>query len=248
MEKSNQRLKVLKHLSVKDWLMIFFGILIAIFLFLLIGTNQVFFQFAILLLNSWLTVFVFFLYKRVDNLAKNQLTEKEPRPTKSALKIEKEDEDVEKTLHYKEKELTQIELDKTIIFEELLSKTNLREEEKQTYRKRLSEKESEAKSIQQELALLKTRIQQKIKDGANLLLKRDPVLEKVVQLLEPDFILKSSFDEIDQKLKMVLPEIESDVIDALMEAQFLTEQHALTRIGYRELIKTAKKGFVSLKG
>lgn len=248
MEKLNQRLKVLKNLTLKDWFMIFIGVFIAIFLYLLIGTNQIFFQFTILLLTSWLTVFVFILYKRVDVLVHNQNNfEKEVSPLKSEIK-EKEDEDVEKTLNYKEKELTQIELDKTIIFEELLTKANLREEEKQSYRKRLSEKEFEAKSIQQELVLLKSRIQQKIMDGANLLFKRDPALEKIVDLLEPDFILNSSFEEMDQKLKSILLDMPYDFSEKLIKAEWITEEHSLTRIGYKEIMKIAKKDLVGLKG
>ncbi|WP_243292241.1 hypothetical protein [Bacillus sp. FJAT-47783] len=243
MEQVKNSFHTLKKLSVKDWFLLFIGIAIATGLFLLIGTNNIFFQFTILLFNSWLTIFVFLLYKRLNLFIKEQASQTKENETTFRPVA---DDDVEKTMQYKEKELTQIELDKTIIFEELLSKTDLKEAEKQAYRKKISDKELEAKSIQQDLALLKTRIQKVVKDSANFLLKRDPSLEKVIELLSADFIIHRSFDEINEKLNEVHSELPQNVIEDLKKAHMMTDQYALTRIGYRELTKAAKKGRVSL--
>lgn len=233
----------LKKLSVKDWFLLFIGIAIATGLFLLIGTNNIFFQFTILLFNTWLTVFVLLLYKRMDSFMKEHLSR--TNKDESALPLDV-DEEFEKKVQYKESELTQIELDKTIIFEELLSKTSLQEAEKQAYRNKISDKELKAKSIYQDLTLLKTRFQKVVKDSTNFLLKRDPSLEKVVELLGADFIVHRSFDEMNEKLYELHTQLPHDIIQELMESHMMTEQYALTRIGYRELTKTAKKGRVSL--
>lgn len=231
-----KRFQFIRQLSVKDWLLIFFGIVISTGLFFAIGTNTIFFQFTVLLLLTWLTLFVLSLNKQVQQLQKDE---------KPMAKVEMVQEiDMEETVRFKEKELTKIELDKTILFEELLSKATLKEEEKQRFRERLSQKEHEAKTVYQELTTLKSKLQKVVKDGAALFLKRDSAVYEVVELLGAEFIIHQSYDDINSKLKRSYFQLEDEVTNELIQAQFMTHDYTLTRMGYRELVKEAKKGKV----
>ncbi|WP_243385494.1 hypothetical protein [Bacillus kexueae] len=224
-----------KKLTALDWLLIFLGVGVTIGLFLVIGTNSIFFQFAVLLLLTWQVIFVFVLSKQVKEIksrVEHGIREEQPIETK-----DEKNEDMEKTLLYKEQELSKVELDKTILFEELLQKANLQEDEKQAFRNRMSAKEDEAKSIQRELLQLKTKFQK----VTNFILQRDPALEEVVTLIGAEFIQTHTYDDINRRLQFEYRNLSDHAIRELKEAHMMTRDYTLTRIGYRELLKAARK-------
>ena len=131
------------------------------------------------------------------------------------------------------------------MLEELFERAHLAEEEKESYRKIMGENETEVSNIKQELLVLKNEIQQVVKEKTHFLLRRDHDREQVVSLLHPEFIIDSSFEELNQKFETMRNQLSQEVVDSLVESNYIDEDFKFTRIGYRELMKTAKK--VSLK-
>jgi hypothetical protein len=140
----------------------------------------------------------------------------------------------------KKKELQKIEWDKTQILEELFLKAKLQDEEKDRYRKKIVQKEHEVFNLKQELTQMKGKIQQVVSEK---ILRGDPQIEKIVHIVHADFILKSSFDELNDKLNTlrrhhILP---NETIEYLEKSEYVDDYFNVTRAGYREIIKYAKK-------
>ncbi|RBW71017.1 hypothetical protein [Bacillus taeanensis] len=140
----------------------------------------------------------------------------------------------------KKKELQRIEWDKTQILEELFLKAKLQDEEKDLYREKIVQKENEAFNLKQELTQMKGKIQQVVSEK---ILRGDPQIEKIVHIVHADFILKASFDDLNEKLHSlrlhhILPQ---ETITYLEKAGYVDGYFNVTRAGYREFIKYAKK-------
>jgi len=76
---------------------------------------------------------------------------------------------------------------------------------------------------------------------ANLILKRDPEIERIVLLLDADFILNHSLVEINQRFQEISGSFSEQSIEHLKKANYIDQHLQFTRIGYRELLKTAKR-------
>lgn len=141
----------------------------------------------------------------------------------------------------KERELEQINSDKTMLFEELLSKADLDEIEKESYRNRMQQKESESNRIVQEVLLFKDKIQKAVIDKKGLFIKETPDMKMVAELIGVDSVESSSFVELNEELRLIYNEIPEAKRTILIEYKMVNEDFELTRLGYKELMKEVRK-------
>ncbi|MCA0988719.1 hypothetical protein [Guptibacillus algicola] len=141
----------------------------------------------------------------------------------------------------KELELERINSDKTQLFEELLTKADLDELEKATYREQLRQKETDSNRIKQELLVLKDKIQQVVNEKKNLFIKETPDMKLVAELIGVHDIESSSFLELNARLQEISQEIPQQKRETLQEHEMVNEDFELTRLGYKELMKEVRK-------
>ncbi|MCA0992321.1 hypothetical protein [Pseudalkalibacillus hwajinpoensis] len=141
----------------------------------------------------------------------------------------------------KERELEQINSDKTMLFEELLSKADLDEIEKESYRNRMQQKESESHRIVQEVLLFKDKIQKAVIDKKGLFIKETPDMKLVAELIGLESVESSSFVELNEELRLIYNEIPEAKRTILIEYEMVNEDFELTRLGYKELMKEVRK-------
>ncbi|TKD72545.1 hypothetical protein [Pseudalkalibacillus hwajinpoensis] len=141
----------------------------------------------------------------------------------------------------KERELERINSDKTLLFEELLSKADLDELEKETYRNRMQQKETESNRIKQDILQFKNRIQKAVSDKKSLFIKETPDMKLVAELIGIESVESSSFIQLNEELKMVYNDIPEAKRDTLLEYEMVNEDFELTRFGYKELMKEVRK-------
>ncbi len=141
----------------------------------------------------------------------------------------------------KERELERINSDKTMLFEELLSKADLDELEKETYRNRMQQKETESNRIKQEILLFKDKIQKAVIDKKGLFIKETPDMKLVAELIEIDSVESSSFVELNEELRIIYDDIPESKREILIEYEMVNAEFELTRLGYKELMKEVRK-------
>ncbi|MGA9288345.1 MAG: hypothetical protein WBV93_08305, partial [Anaerobacillus sp.] len=141
----------------------------------------------------------------------------------------------------KERELERINSDKTMLFEELLSKADLDELEKETYRNRMQQKETESNRIKQEIILFKDKIQKAVIDKKGLFIKETPDMKLVAELIGIESVESSSFVELNEELRIIYDDIPETKRDILIEYEMVNEEFELTRLGYKELMKEVRK-------
>ncbi|TLS35217.1 hypothetical protein [Pseudalkalibacillus caeni] len=189
------------------------------------------------------------LYKKISEIERKlshinthseQTLQKEDEVKEIAFSREGDLEENQQTAE-KEKALEKINMDKTLIYQELFTKAKLNEMEKTEYLKKIEQKDSEMTKIKQDLLLLKEKIQQAVIDKKSLFMKETPNMKKLVDLLGPDFVEKSSFAKLNEKMETVRPKLKEEKIEALKETGYVDEQFHLTRLGYKELTRAVKK-------
>ncbi|MBN8209692.1 hypothetical protein JI666_13120 [Bacillus sp. NTK071] len=141
----------------------------------------------------------------------------------------------------KERELERINSDKTLLFEELLSKADLDELEKETYRNRMQQKETESNRIKQDILQFKDRIQKAVSDKKSLFIKETPDMKLVAELIGIESVESSSLIQLNEELRMIYDDIPEAKRDTLLEYQMVNEDFELTRLGYKELMKEVRK-------
>lgn len=141
----------------------------------------------------------------------------------------------------KERELARINSDKTQLFEELLTKADLDELEKATYREQLQQNESDSNRIKQELLVLKNKIQRVVNDKKSIFIKETPDMKLVAELIGVHEIESSSFLELNERLQTIFEEIPENKRETLKEFELVNDDFELTRLGYKELMKEVRK-------
>ncbi|MDP4549294.1 hypothetical protein Q9251_00200 [Alkalihalobacillus macyae] len=141
----------------------------------------------------------------------------------------------------KELELERINSDKTLLFEELLSKADLDELEKENYRNRMQQKESESNRIKQDILLFKDRIQKAVSDKKSLFIKETPDMKLVAELIGLESVESSSHIQLNEELRMIHNDIPEAKRETLLEYEMVNEDFELTRLGYKELMKEVRK-------
>ncbi|WP_332694586.1 hypothetical protein [Halalkalibacter lacteus] len=143
----------------------------------------------------------------------------------------------EKTLLEKEEQLEKIDLDRTRMLEELFTKAELNELERQTYRERIKEKESERSNIMQDLMIVKGKLQHAVLETKKYFVKVDPMKE-IAASIETENIQTSSIASLNEEVSTIVTSLTEDTIKALKKSNYIDEEHNLTRSGYKALVKT----------
>ncbi|MCA0173256.1 hypothetical protein [Bacillus sp. RAR_GA_16] len=190
-----------------------------------------------------------YLIKKVhdfDRVLKGEKTEQpvpsSNEPNQLAFSLEQPNVEAESREEAeKERELEQINSDKTMLFEELLSKADLDEIEKESYRNRMQQKESESNRIVQEVLLFKDKIQKAVIDKKGLFIKETPDMKMVAELIGVDSVESSSLVELNEELRLIYNEIPEAKRTILIEYEMVNEDFELTRLGYKELMKEVRK-------
>ncbi|MFC0560415.1 hypothetical protein [Halalkalibacter alkalisediminis] len=180
----------------------------------------------------------FVLNKKVNELKVNAKEE----DVSPAIEMENQHTRIfEKTVTEKEEQLEKIDLDRTQLLEELFSKAELDEREKQTYRERIKQKESERSSIMQDLMIVKGKLQQAVYETKKYFVKTDPMKE-LAATIEAENIEEASIVMLNKKVKAVISStLSENTIEALVKGNYVDEDYNLTRSGYKALLKTMQK-------
>ncbi|WP_270180689.1 hypothetical protein [Alkalihalobacillus sp. CinArs1] len=226
--------KVLTILSIIGFILLLYAVAFSPFLFRLFITC----------LSVGVSLYVMKKIQDFDRVLKGgeQEQEKEAAVSSEAqLTFEWQDPENESVEAAKERELEKINSDKTQLFEELLTKADLDELEKATYREQLKQKETDSNRIKQELLVLKDKIQQVVSEKKGLFIKETPDMKLVAELIGVHDIESSTFVELNERLQDVSEEIPEHKRETLKEHEIVNEDFELTRFGYKELMKEVRK-------
>lgn len=140
-----------------------------------------------------------------------------------------------------EQELMERELEKTQLLEELLVLADLSDDQRAQYLKQINQKEKEVNRLKDELWRYKDKIQQVVSDGTKLILKSSPNMKGIVERLGPEFVKTSSFTMLNESLFLIKNELSDDLISYMESNGYVDEHFHITRNGYKELRKVAKR-------
>lgn len=99
---------------------------------------------------------------QLKELISNNIKEAQPELEIDTPAVDQETQIFEKVLIEKEEQLEKIDLDRTQLLEELFSKADLNDLEKQSYREKIKQKESERTHTMEDLLVVKGRLHQAI--------------------------------------------------------------------------------------
>ncbi|ARK30846.1 hypothetical protein [Halalkalibacter krulwichiae] len=144
----------------------------------------------------------------------------------------------EKTVTEKEQQLEKIDLDRTQMLEELFTKAELNDLEKQTYRERIKQKESERSDLVQDLLIVKGKLQQAVLETKKYFVKADPMKE-IAASIESDKLEHANMASLNKEVQLVISSsLSEQTVQALLKGNYVDEEYNLTRSGYKALVKT----------
>ncbi|KHF40517.1 hypothetical protein [Halalkalibacter okhensis] len=206
----------------------------AIAIYSIIQYEVLFRLFVILFLVS----FAYIMNKKMNQLTAQPVTEETPPVVE---KIEEQHTQIfEKAVIEKEEALEKIDLDRTQLLEELFSKADLDDLEKQSYREKIKQKESERSNTVQDLLIVKGKLQQALLETKKYFIKEDPIKE-IAASLETEQIQHSSIAKLNDEVYAIVTRLSEHTINALKKSNYIDEDHNLTRSGYKALMKTVEK-------
>lgn len=174
--------------------------------------------------------------KRLDALKNDQIVEE----VELNVEHEKTKEHDLEALREKEYELQKLDLDRTQLFEELLSKTQLQEIEKNQIRDRLEQTETETSRVRQEWLNASSRLMSVVRGTKKLFIKESPMKEIAASM--DDGILESgSFASLNNEIQRLLPRLSKESSDLLAKSNYIDEENQLTRSGYKALLHASEE-------
>jgi hypothetical protein len=210
------------------------GALAGVILIYAIIQNEVMFRLFVLL---FLVGFAYQVNKKLNTLKVRIASDKETKTRSVQQAGDQPTQIFEKALLEKEEQLEKIDLDRTQMLEELFTKADLNELERQTYRERIKEKESERSNIMQDLMIVKGKLQHAVLETKKYFVKVDPMKE-VAASIESEKIQTASIASLNKEVSAIVTSLTEDTIKALLKSNYIDEEHNLTRSGYKALIKT----------
>ncbi|WP_088105526.1 hypothetical protein [Halalkalibacter urbisdiaboli] len=224
-------MKIKKPTSVKEWS---FTILIAgITGFSLYSAifNEVIFR--LLMILFW-AGFAFYVIKKLNELQRVEKVEDfEAPPEESPTTY------LPSSIKEKEIELKKVDFDRTQLLEELFTKAELNEAEKQQYRSKIKQKDNEMSGILLDLSHAKNVIQQAFLDTKKIFVKENPMRE-VAAALNSDVLNEDIYD-LNKELHRIQSQLNDETIHLLENNSYIDDQFNLTRLGYKALMKEINK-------
>ncbi|WP_209124685.1 hypothetical protein [Alkalihalobacillus sp. BA299] len=222
-----------KPQSIKDWAyFIVFGALGAL---LLVGAlfNEMIFRLFVIL---FLVIFAAVMNRKLSNVATSTTLENEKEEKVKKDPVFLINSEVEK----KQSDLVKVDLDRTLLLEELLTKAALSDIEKQQYRQKIKQKDNEISSIMQEMMNAKNKIQHAVLETKKYFIKVDPIKE-IAASLDKESVLNGTIYDLNWALEEIRSSLQDDVIQALEKSGYVDSEFKLTRNGYKALIKEVGK-------
>ncbi|MDQ0206007.1 hypothetical protein [Alkalicoccobacillus murimartini] len=140
----------------------------------------------------------------------------------------------------KESELQQLDLDRTQMFEELLSRSAIEEHEKTAFREKLAQKETETSRIREELGHAPSRLQQ-VYEGTKKYFVKDNPMKEIAASLDTEIIENGSLSELNDEIQRMIPRLSRESLESLENSNYMDESYKLTRSGYKELVQAAEQ-------
>lgn len=138
----------------------------------------------------------------------------------------------ERTLKLKEEERQQL-------LERLIDRAGLDESEKTVYMTQLEKVDNDLFNIRSNLNQLRKKINQSFSEM--FILEKTKLIRDIIDKLGIDFVIERSFVEINERFKALQNQIPQASLDYLEENAYIDSEGNLTRKGYREFIRVAKK-------
>ncbi len=196
----------------------------------------------VVVLASLVSLFVYLYFgnrrieKRLEQLKKEQLVEE--------IEINHEQEKTKEhdleALREKEFQLQKLDLDRTQLFEELLSKTQLQEIEKNQIRDRLEQTESETSRVRQEWLNASNRLMSVVRGTKKLFVKESPMKE-IAASMDEGILESGSFASLNNEIQRLLPRLSKESSDSLAKSNYIDEENQLTRSGYKALLQASEE-------
>lgn len=192
----------------------------------------------IVVLSALIALFVFLVLKtkRLEQKLDQFLQEDEVKQTQLDNEQEKTKEHDLEALQEKEFQLQKLDLDRTQLFEELLSKTELEELEKEKIRERLEQTDTETSKVRQEWLNASSRLMNVVKGTKKLFVKQSPMRE-IAASMDPDILESGSFAALNYEIQRLLPRLSKDSNQSLANSNFIDDDNQLTRSGYKALLQ-----------
>ncbi|MFV8827913.1 hypothetical protein [Alkalihalobacterium sp. APHAB7] len=223
--------------SLKDWAFIIIIGCIGIGLFIGALFNDIIFRLFVMVLLMTLAVSI--------NRKLTPTVVKKAEETIVAPKLIENDKagDVELTkseVAKKQNDLQKVDLDRTMLLEELFTKAELSDLEKQKYRQQIKQKDNEISTIMQEINNAKNKIHQAVLETKKYFIKVDPIKE-IAASLDKDSVLNGSIYDLNWALEEIRTSLSDDIIQALEKSGYVDNEFKLTRNGYKALIREVGK-------
>ncbi|MED4126998.1 hypothetical protein [Shouchella miscanthi] len=192
----------------------------------------------IVVLSALIALFVFLVLKtkrleeKLDQFIKKDQDEK--------VELDHEHEKTKEhdlvALQEKEYQLQKLDLDRTQLFEELLSKTELAELDKEKIRERLEQTDTETSRVRQEWLNASSRLMNVVKGTKKLFVKQSPMRE-IAASMDPDILESGSFAALNEEIQRLLPRLSKESNQSLANSNYIDEDNQLTRSGYKALLQ-----------
>lgn len=225
--------------SALGWTINIVGALVGALLVYTVITHELLFRFFVFL---FLFGFAYMVNKKLNELKGHMAQASAPEISEPVLELvdEQPTRIFEIELTEKEHELEKIDLDRTQLLEELFTKAELEEAEKQAYREKIKQKDSERSTIMQDLLNVNSKLQHAVLETKKYFVKVDPMKE-IAAAIEPQKILEGSIATLNEEVQAIIASLSEKTVEALKKNDYVDEDLKLTRSGYKALVKTVPK-------
>ncbi|WP_054712779.1 hypothetical protein [Bacillus sp. JCM 19041] len=199
----------------------------------------------IVVLAALVTLFVFVIKKSkkierlLEDLKASQIVAAD-RGIEEKNQLEETKEHDLRALEEKEFQLQKLDLDRTQLFEELLSKTQLEEAEKRTIRDRLQQTDNEMSHVRQEWINASNRLMSMMRGTKKLFVRESPMKE-IAASMDQDVLESGSFAALNSEIQRLLPRLSKESENLLAKSNYIDHELQLTRSGYKALLQASEE-------
>lgn len=157
--------------------------------------------------------------------------------------IEEREEELDPTIQIKfeEQTLKLKEEERKELLERLIQRAGLDEQEKKVYISQFEKVDNDLFNVRSNLNQLRKKINQSFSEM--FILEKTKVVRDIIEMIGHEIVSRESFAEINERFKMLKHNVPKSSIKLLIDQAYIDHEGNLTRKGYREFIKIAKKMF-----
>lgn len=160
---------------------------------------------------------------------------------KEKLENQEQPEELDPTIQieFEERTLKLKEEEREELLERLIQRAGLDEDEKKVYISQLEKVDNDLFNIRSNLNNLRKKINQSFSEM--FVLEKTKLVRDIIDKLGADFVNQGSFVEINDRFKVLRSGLPQASAEFLEENAYIDSEGNLTRKGYREFMKVAKK-------